>query len=507
MALLYAETKYGTVRGTYGNNHAYSVFRGIPYAKPPVGEMRWKRPEEPEAWEGVRDCLEWGPIPMQGSRPTKGKIALFTRSHYPRNDMPRSEDCLYLNVWTPADSPSEKLPVAVWIFGGGFVWGFGHQNMFDGEAFNKQGCILVTINYRLGIFGFMAHEELTAEDREHHTSGNYGLYDQLAALRWVRENIAAFGGDPENVTIFGQSAGAICCMNLECSPLAKGLFHRVIMQSGGGISFESVKATDLTAAEVIGREELAKIGIGSIAEARALTTEELFSRIEEKGMDLISNNRFRPITDGWFMPESVLSQIAKGKNNGSQIMIGCNADEDAAFPKDIYETAEKIFGERGEAFLSAIGAADRKMPADVYGSYGMRFHSGQYTWNRWNEEHGIPTSYTYLFGKNVPGGGGAFHGGEHFYIFETLSRDWRPYDGSDFDLSILMNRYWTNFVKNGDPNGEGLPRWDRYGIHGQTMVFSGQSGMADDRPTPDVRFDAEETLSAMRAIAGEGSRK
>ena len=234
MALLQVKIESGIVEGIPGWNQAVGLFRGIPYAAPPVGELRFKEPQPAKPWDGVLKAYNYGNISYQERRASEGGGDLIGNEFY-CVDWPRSEDCLYLNVWTPANSAEEKLPVGVYLHGGGYAQGYGHLNCYDGEGFAKRGCITVTLNHRLGIFGYLAHPELTAEN-EHHSSGNYGVLDIIAALKWVKRNIAAFGGDPDKITVFGQSGGGSKVMTMIASPLTKGLITGAIMQSGGGLT-------------------------------------------------------------------------------------------------------------------------------------------------------------------------------------------------------------------------------------------------------------------------------
>src|SRR5579864_1965522 len=290
----------GLLSGAEGKNPEVRVYRGIPYAAPPVGELRWKPPQPPASWQGVRDAKEFMKACWQNPYPS-GSI-------YAAKLPPLSEDCLYLNVWTAAKSKKDHLPVMVWIHGGGFTRGDGISNAYDGENFARKGVVLVTINYRLGIFGFFAHPALTAES-EHHASGNYGLEDQIAALKWVKKNIEAFGGDPKNVTIFGESAGSWAVNALMASPLAKGLFERVIGESGA--SFSPIKG--LSESEKAG-EKLDP----SIQSLRAKPAEELVKTNEQV---------VRPIVDGWVLPQSVAKIFSEGRQNDVALLVGFNADE------------------------------------------------------------------------------------------------------------------------------------------------------------------------------------
>ena len=336
----------GKVRGIPCGWPSITAYYGIPYAAPPVGELRWKAPQPAADWEGVRDCAR-----ASAKCPQLGVASpFFIREFYPCEEE-MSEDCLYLNVWTPAQSTDEKLPVIFWIHGGAFMTGYGHSAHFDGEHFARQGVILVTLNYRLNIFGWMVSKELDAEN-EKGISGNYGLLDQIAALKWVRRNIASFGGDPENITIAGQSAGAACVQALVCSPLTKGLYAKAIMQSGGGPSpfpdmvfptlEEAEKETDITA-----------LGVKNLAEARALSGAELLGRWK-KTMPRPVLQRY-PVVDGYVLTNGVAETITAGDTPEVPILIGYTAREGLAFARDrknLEKIMHRALGEKADGYLS-----------------------------------------------------------------------------------------------------------------------------------------------------------
>ncbi len=493
MAILRAETTLGVVKGQPAGNQIVSVFKGIPYAKPPVGELRWKAPQPAEPWQGERECYVFSPIPMQPRRP---KDSFYTRSFFPV-PLPRSEDSLYLNIWTPAQSAQERLPVAFWIFGGGYTTGYGNKIEFDGEGFAKRGCVFVDFNYRVGPFGFMAHPELSAQD-ENGVSGNYGLLDQLAALRWVKENIAAFGGDPDQITIFGQSAGAGSCMCLDCSPLAEGLFQRAIYESGGGFSVTGIQNLDtLAQAEQRGVETLEALGLRDIAAARAMDGEQLIDQLYSMGRsgDALG---FGPNQDGYVLRESILDCLISGHNHEVPFMIGCTANEGYAFEKDVFAQAAH-YGDRAEDYLKACGVSSSHASKAAVDTFGESMFASCLSWNEFELWRGGKSGYQYYFTKKAPGDdSGAFHSAEHHYIFQTLERDWRPYDGTDYDLSNLMAEYWANFVKTGDPNGAGLPRWERFEESGRMMELGGRVGMVEPFLPPNVRFNVDYTLEMMK---------
>ena len=339
-------TAAGTVKGTTTADGKIRIFKGIPYAAAPVGENRWREPKPAPAWQGVRDALEFGAQCMQGQ--------VFDDITFPR---PASEDCLNLNIWTPAATANDRLPVMVWIHGGGFQVGAGAEPRHDGEAFARKGIILVTINYRLGIFGFLSHPELTRESA-HNASGNYGLLDQIAALQWVKANIAAFGGDPSNVTIFGESAGSFSVSALMASPVAAGLFHKAIGESGayftGGTG--TLGLQPLEATEEQGTKFAASIGAASLADLRAKSSEELLAAAMK------AQPRFSPSVDGYVLRESAYTTFAAGRQAHVPLLAGWNADESRASvtlnpekptAQSFADDVRKRFGAQADAILTA----------------------------------------------------------------------------------------------------------------------------------------------------------
>ncbi|MCC2232001.1 carboxylesterase family protein [Lachnospiraceae bacterium CLA-AA-H215] len=471
MALLQVQTESGIVEGLTGWNQAVSIFRGIPYAAPPVGDLRWKEPQPVEPWEGVRQCFKWGNICYQKRRASEGGGDLIGNEFY-CVDWPLSEDCLYLNVWTPAKSADEKLPVGVYFHGGGYTAGYGHLNCYDGEGFAKRGIITVTLNHRLGIFGYMAHPELTAES-EHHASGNYGVLDLVAALKWVKRNIAAFGGDPEKITVFGQSGGGMKSTSMVATPLAKGLIRGAIMQSSGGLErTRNGMTTTLDIAEQNGVKMLESMGVHSIEEARKKTSEELLQGVQ----DYVAANPvdpmmvFSPITDGYVFPECWNDLFLKGEYPDIPTMIGCTADEmeqkNAVIPEEakIDAMADHLFGEGyRNQFKKAIHyPEDPEYTLRMYKKYVMMTGGTQAADVAWCENQvaqGKTPAYRYFLTLVPPTAENAHHSAEHQYVFQTLTKSSRPYTGRDWDLSNQLADYWANFIKYGNPNGENLPKW------------------------------------------------
>lgn len=402
------ETKYGSLQGMPSAIHKYTVFKGIPYAKAPVGDLRWKAPVEMEKWSGVRLCDKFGPAAMQ---PQHEKGSFYEIEFY-QAGMDTSEDCLYLNVW--ADLEKKNQPVMLWIHGGAYRHGFSHEMEFDGDVFAKRGVILVTINYRVGSFGFMAHPGLTARDGH---SGNYGLMDQIFALKWVRENIAAFGGDPENITIFGQSAGGGSVISLMASPLTEGMFNRAIIQSAGFALTGRPSSANLEAAEKIGLEMEQAAGT-DLTGLYAMSAEDICAL----GKSIPGAMSFRPCIDGYVLTEDPGAVFADGRAHDMSLMFG-SVNGDAS----LFSGAAEEKDERSEGPMAALAKSRVKL--------------------------GKPGAYVYHFNPFIPGDDnpGAFHSADLWYIFGTLMRSDRPFTGKDYDLSLKMTDWWTNFARTGNP--------------------------------------------------------
>ena len=405
----------GYLQGTPSTSGQVTVFRGIPYAAPPVGELRWKRPQPVVKWEGIRMADTFGPICWQ----LGNAVGTFYGNEFYWKDQPQqSEDCLYLNVWTRTKAvrrPKKKLPVAFWVHGGAYINGYGHEITMDGDAWARRGVILVTINYRLGIYGFLAHPELTAESADG-TSGNYGTYDQVAALKWVHENIAQFGGDPDNITVLGQSAGAASIKNLVSSPLSKGLIRNAIIQSGGGISENAGSTNGQQQTEETGKAFMDKYGYTTLKAMRAIPAEELLWLFKADGA-----GKFRPHIDGVLLQESFDNAARNHHLSDADYMIGSTLDDIRPMTKQI------------DAFCFLRDSLDHR-PA-----------------------------YQYLFARKLPGThDGAFHSAELWYMFHTLDRSWRPMTEADYRLADEMMDCWTNFAKYGNPNGKGRTHWQPF---------------------------------------------
>ena len=443
-------------------------YKGVPFAAPPVGERRWKPPAPVQSWGGVRQCDAFGPVCPQAPYPAA--------SIYAREPQPQSEDCLYLNVWSAAASADERRPVMVWIHGGGLTRGSGSHVVYDGTSLANKGVVLVTVNYRLGPLGYLAHPELSAES-DHGSSGNYGVLDQIAALTWVQKNIASFGGDPSRVTIFGESAGSWSVNVLVATPLAKGLFHRAIGESGGSfgpMSHLKSDPGDGKSAEEIGQAFAKSAGADSISALRAVSAEKI--------VDLFTNDdegkkfRTRPNVDGWVLPEEIRAIFAAGKQNDVPTIVGSNADEMTSLtnPMTVPRKLDDYEKRMREQFGDRFDDLARHYPADTDETVGKAylgvlrdraFTLPMRTWARATAT-GDSKAYLYQFTRVPPVPNseylGAFHAAEISYAFNNLERLGRDATEVDLKLAQTMSSYWVNFAASGDPNGEGLPEWVAY---------------------------------------------
>ena len=421
------KTKYGTLKAVK-SNAGYSLFRGVPYAKPPVGELRWRAPEEPEKWDGIRLCDRYGDACAQFDRWSSATDDVTDDDEHPYINIENypypphmSEDCLYLNIYTPADSKEDKLPVMIYIHGGGLQQWYGSDYEYCGDNFCKNGCVLVSVTYRLNIFGFFVHPEL-ARESGHDASGNYGIMDQIQALRWVYENIEGFGGDPDNITVFGQSAGGRSSLALACSPLSRDMVRRISVQSAGGIG--SIMAEfSREKQEKMGLELMQSLNCSSIDEMRQLKWEILRDANDKLGFF----DGFNLYTDGYVIPQDIDRTLYEGSFNDIDIIIGCTVDEGGNEKKPMF----------GSNLVSQAMA------------FGIR-----------QSENGRKPVYMYVFARQQPGDdAGVPHSCDNRYQFGTLDGSWRPYDEDDWKLSETMQKYWAQFARTGDPNQPGLPEW------------------------------------------------
>lgn len=446
-------TEAGLVSGVPGTDGIVKIFRGIPFAAPPVGDLRWKAPQPVPRWEGVRPCDKFPPSAMQ-SKPTP--FAMWSKE-FMAPEEPLGEDCLYLNLWTAAQASGEKRPVIVWIHGGGFVGGSGSVPLYDGEEMAKKGVVFITINYRLGIFGFFAHPELSAESSSH-VSGNYGILDQIAALRWVKHNVSAFGGDPGRVTIAGQSAGAFSVNALLVSPPAKGLFHRAIGQSGGMFGSDLIPLPTLQQAEQSGLAFSESLKASDLATLRSLPADQLMKAGGRWGMNI----------DGTVILP-VYETFEKGQQHDVPLISGWNADDGVSFgavKKAVaFRTeAQQKYGDMADEFLRLFPASsDEEAAQSQKLQTQLSFGWLNYRWAALQHQTGRG-SFLYYFTRVPPGepNYGAFHSAEFGYALKTLHRWDRPFTAWDHQLSDIMSSYWVNFAATGDPNGEGLPLWTAF---------------------------------------------
>jgi len=437
---LQVEVKPGVLQGVALANGG-AVFKGVPYAAAPTGALRWRSPAPVAAWQNVRTAFEYGGACLQPDQGWNGSLIATA-----------SEDCLYLNIWTPAATRSAHLPVMVWIHGGAFVGGAGTDPMFSGEELIKRGVVLVTLNYRLGIFGFFAHRDLTRESI-HRSSGNYALEDQLAALHWIRNNIAGFGGDPAQITLFGQSAGGMSVTTWLSSPLSRGQFRQAIVESGSILGGPPMK--DLSGAEAMGAEFA---GTDEVRALRNLSAAELMKRFGAY-MSAHREARFGPIVDHYVLNDDPAATFRRHEEYAVPLIVGNNAREgfgripDAALPGAI----KGLYGADADRALPLYGiGATNPLPLDsVLGSAAARHAAG-----------GAPV-YEYQFEQSIPGRevDGAAHTYELPYVFGNLLSDVvlaGQFGAADRALSDVMTAYWTNFAKHGNPNGPLLPTWPTF---------------------------------------------
>lgn len=461
------KTESGVVEGTTSADGKVQIFKGIPYAAPPVGDLRWEDPQPVASWTGVRKATEFGARCMQWS--VYGDMVF--------RDTGPSEDCLYLNVWTPKAEPGAELPVMVWIYGGGFQAGASSEPRQDGEVLAHRGVVIVSMNYRLGIFGFFSHPELTKES-PHHASGNYGLLDQAAALEWVHKNIAAFGGDPENVTIFGESAGSFSVSAQMASPVARRLVHRAIGESGAFFG-RTLTAKPLAASEEDGAKFAQSIGADSLAKLRAMPAEQLLDAVKAAK----SAYRFWPNVDGYFFPVSPEELYAKREQAHIALLAGWNHDEgnyhtffgkDEPTKENYVMKMDQMFGDKAAEVLKLFPGETEEQAQESAGLLATANFIAYGTWKWIEEQRKLNGAAVYRFefddappmppaADGTPGvSRGAYHSSEIEFVFGMLkSKDlpWRP---ADFTLSEEMGAYWTNFAKTGNPNGTGLAEWPRY---------------------------------------------
>jgi para-nitrobenzyl esterase len=497
----------GRISGAPGRDASVMVFKGVPYAAPPVGDLRWHATKPVVPWQGIRKADQFGNSCIQN---IVAERKPWTYEFMTHTDI--SEDCLFLNVWTSAKSPTERLPVYLFIHGGGNTEGSGAVPVYDGEGLAKKGIVVVTVNYRLGIFGFFTHPELTAES-DVHASGNYALLDLIASLRWVHDNIAAFGGNPNRVTIGGQSAGASNTHSLVASPLAKGLFVGAIAESGSNVGrLGLMGANTLAAQEQAGVRFAEAKGAKSIADLRKLNWKDLIAPVQGGG-------RFGVVIDGYVQPEPSGEMFAQGKQNDVPTLTGGNLNDlggasthPATTAEQFRQQAEQRYRDLASAFLKLYpSATDEEARNSSNQSALDSMRVSTYLWAVDRAQTAKTKAYTYFWDHVLPGPDapqfGAFHTGEVPYVMNTLDMcQGRDFTGNDRKIADMMSSYWANFIRTGDPNGRGLPHWPSVSDKPETTMELGDK----DEPIPVAgskdKLQMMETILRRPAAPGGGRR-
>ncbi|HEX6845849.1 MAG TPA: carboxylesterase family protein [Chitinophagaceae bacterium] len=462
----------GFVQGTIEDG--LKVYRGIPFAAPPVGDLRWKAPQPAAKWEGIKQADKFAPGPIQGGNPPSGK----------------SEDCLYLNIWSPAKSANDRIPVLVWIYGGGFNAGSTSETTYSGEKLAKKGVVFVSIAYRVGQLGFMAHPELSGEN-PNRVSGNYGLLDMIAGLKWIQKNISVFGGDPKKITIFGESAGGIAVSMLCASPLAKGLFHGAISQSGGSFgpprptTFPGENLKRLADAENAGAAYVKNAGFSSIAEMRKVSADKLPAI---RGLAW-------PIIDGYVIPDDQHKLYEARKFNDVPVLVGYNSDEGLSFsppktPEDYINGVKNRYGKFADELIKAYPVGTTTVPKTARDlARDAAFGWQTWVWARLHSKMGKTKAYYYYFDQHpdFPAdsprfGYGSPHGQDVGFVFQHLNPNSQNATGTDQQISEAMATYWANFAKYGHPNGKGVPDWPAFSDANPVVMHFNQT--AHTGPVP-----------------------
>ena len=477
------QVEAGLITGFFNERTGVTAYKGIPFAAPPLGALRWKPPQPAIPWKGIRECFAFGPSPMQA----KPASFLFLGPEFVVPPSPISEDCLYLNVWTTADSPEDKRPVLVWIYGGGFISGGAAAPGYSGEALARQGIVFVSFNYRLGIFGFFAHPALTAES-PHHSSGNYALMDQIAAMEWVKKNIRAFGGDPDHITIAGQSAGSASVNCLLASPLSRGLFEGAIGESGSLVLENPLlRMRPLKDAEQEGERIARKLNAAGLQDLRVLSADDL----QQKGFGFYS-----PIVDGYLMPLSVAEAYKQDKQIHVPLLIGWNGDEGIIMgieSKENFAKQASHFGSDSGLFKKYFPSAtdSASLNSQIRLSVDKTIGLSSYAWALQQNEKNRAKTFLYQFIRKPPATGdkkrfGAYHTAEIGYALQNLDsirREWEPVDRL---LEKEMSSYWVQFVKSGDPNQGGLPAWGNFSKGNPDCIIFGDSIVVKPLPGKDA---------------------
>ena len=492
-----ADTENGQVRGLPAADPRITSFKGIPFAAPPVGENRWRAPQPAKNWEGVRECFEFAPISVQDTPGIGDDV--YCREWHVDPEIPMSEDCLYLNVWTNAKSADERKPVLVWFFGGGFQWGYTSEMEFDGERLARRDIVVVTVNYRLGALGFLCHPQLTKEQPD--APCNFGCLDQQAGLKWVRRNIANFGGDPDNITIAGQSAGGGSVMSQMACKDNEGVFKRAVVMSGMfGSPYEAndfFLPQSLEQAGKKGERLFEYLGVKTLEDARKLDADYIcskYSELRNKGEMF-----FTIVQDGCFCTHDPLEAFRNGSRIRVPVMGGNTGDEfmefiHAADDKEFEKKAKEYFGSRAEEFLSFSEAVVRTEFG--YSPVSSPELGVKYAFLGESRQKEPENCYYYRFISDIPGkdNAGTFHSVDLWFFFETLSKCSRPFEGRHYDLARQMCDYWSNFIKTGDPNGydlngKRLPEWRPYTDNDRCeMLFTSKGAKTSAEQSDFVRF-------------------
>ncbi len=469
MKKLIVKTQNGLIEGLHGWDPRIAEFKGVPYAKPPVGKLRFRSPQPLEPWDGVLQAFDYAPVSMQQT-PGIDKESFWTKEMHPTGpEYEVSEDCLYLNIFTPARDDQAMLPVLFYIHGGGFTGGYPSEIEFDWEHMARKGMVVVSIQYRLGIFGFLASSALSAVYQEE-GKGNYGVEDQICALKWTRDNIKAFGGDPDRITIAGQSAGAMSVQCLLASPKTEGMIHGVIVESciEGGFPGMPVFANPMEESEKVGNEFMLKAGYRSLEDLQAAAADTL---LEQADTLLGPGFHFRPTVDGRVLLESPLQSYINNHHKKVPVIAGYNRDELMAF-RTPQQKDDPGMLEATRMFGYIQDSQDR-------------------------------VAYLYEFDGDIPGDDnvGSYHGSEMWFAYDALARCDRAFTGRHYDLARQMSSYWYNFVKTGDPNGRDtagfdLPRWERFTKENEFLM------LFKDSPVPSPERTSEKTLQIIKEKTG-----
>lgn len=502
-----AKTENGWVKGIEAADPRITAFKGVPFAAPPIGKNRWRAPQPCEDWEGVREAYRFAPIAVQDT-PGLG-TDIYCREWHVDPDIEMGEDCLYLNIWTGAKTPEEKQPVLVWFFGGGLQWGYPAEMEFDGERLARRGVVVVTVNYRINVFGFLAHPQITEEQPD--APANFGNLDQQAGLKWVVRNIAAFGGDPDNITIAGQSAGGGSVLSQMTCPDNYGLFQKAVIMSAmirspyeeGGIGIPQ----PLEDAEKNGQDFFEFMGVSGLEEARELDAFYVLSKYSEYAKQ---HPRMFTVLDHKFCTGDPMAMIMAGEHADVSVMVGNTGDEflsmiHADSQEELKSKAIEIFGDRAETFLQFPEAVRRTGEGNYACVSGLECTAKALLSAKKNSGSD-KNYYYYRFDADIPGwdNPGTFHSVDLWFFFETLAKCWRPFVGRHYDLARQMCNYWANFIKHGDPNGADadqspMPQWNPYTKEAPCeMIFTSQGAVAvNEKETPFKLFLMDEIASKL----------